>query len=147
MFIQVPFVFGDPSELVKPAERKVAAVMGCYWTNFAWNSHPNNATGRTPLYSQKLCDKLPSWEVRVLAVNGCSCRLLTVHVMCVSCSHTCMCMTSRDLTYTCTLSPQHTTQPEFRRIVFNITDEDARIDMVPVDALTHSRCGFWAEME
>ena len=66
----MPFVFGDPSELVKPAERKVAAAMGCYWTNFAWNSHPNNATGRPSRYSQNLCAKLPSWEVRVLNVNG-----------------------------------------------------------------------------
>merc|ERR1719174_407791 len=59
---EVPFVFGDPSELLKPVERKVAAAMGCYWTNFAWNSDPNVATGRASLYSQKLCAKLIPWE-------------------------------------------------------------------------------------
>jgi len=59
---EVPFVFGDASELVRPAEREVAAAMGCYWTNFAYNSNPNNATGRASLDSQKLCAKLPSWE-------------------------------------------------------------------------------------
>ena len=37
--------------------------MGCYWTNFAWNSDPNVATGRAALYSQ--CAKLTPWEVRV----------------------------------------------------------------------------------
>jgi len=60
---EVPFVFGDPSELLKPAERKVSAAMGCYWTNFAWNSDPNVATGRAALYSQKLCAKLMPWEL------------------------------------------------------------------------------------
>ena len=66
-FHQVPFVFNDPSELVRPGEREVAASMACYWTNFAWNSDPNNATGRASLYSQK-CAQLPSWEV-----GGCTC--------------------------------------------------------------------------
>jgi len=59
---EVPFVFGDPLELVKPAEREVASTMGCYWTNFAWNSNPNDATGRASLNSQKLCARLPSWK-------------------------------------------------------------------------------------
>ena len=66
--------------------------------------------------------------------------------LCLCLLPTCLCLVHRNLTYA-PLYLQRTTQPDFRHIAFNITDEDARIDMVPTDALTHARCRLWSELD
>ena len=156
MGCQVPFVFGDPFELLKPVERKVSQAMGCYWSNFAWNSNPNNSTGRASLYSQNLCAKLPSWEV-----GECMLYILTMYIMCMHvCVDGCLLLSRGSICrklwlcieYTvcialCILLLQEASLSNFQRMVFNTTGEDVRIDMVSANTLTHERCNFWQRTE
>lgn len=55
---EVPFVFGNPSELGSDAERILSKAMGCYWTNFAATGNPNE--GLSGCFAEL---SLPKWPV------------------------------------------------------------------------------------
>ena len=43
---EVPFAFGDQSELSDDAERALSLSMGCYWRNFIHHGDPNANDGK-----------------------------------------------------------------------------------------------------
>ena len=51
---EIPFVFGDGFELSSAGERRLAASMGCYWSNFAATGNPNTGPCAAAL-------ALPEW--------------------------------------------------------------------------------------